>query len=153
MIALMVYMLAMELLINGTGFNGYTKVTTIHIISGTNAGTTIRTEEYQPGKALWDWMQLLIVPILLTIGGLWFNQLQKEREQKEAKQRAETEQKEAKQRYENELKIAIDNQRAAFGSRALRAAVDSSPLWGAGRVEDTYNLVGHARRPGHARGG
>jgi Transposase DDE domain/Transposase domain (DUF772) len=32
----------------------------------------------------------------------------------------------------------------AFGSRALRAALDSSPLWGAGRVEDTYNLVGHA---------
>src|SRR6266568_379614 len=34
----------------------------------------------------------------------------------------------------------------AFGSRALRAALDSSPLWGAGRVEDTYNLVGHALR-------
>ena len=34
----------------------------------------------------------------------------------------------------------------AFGSRNLRAALDSSPLWGAGRVEDTYNLVGHALR-------
>jgi len=34
----------------------------------------------------------------------------------------------------------------AFGSRALRAALDSSPLWGAGRVEDTYNLLGHALR-------
>jgi transposase len=31
-----------------------------------------------------------------------------------------------------------------FGSRALRAALDSSPLWGAGRVEDTFNLIGHA---------
>ena len=31
-----------------------------------------------------------------------------------------------------------------FGPRALRAALDSSPLWGAGRVEDTYNLIGHA---------
>ena len=29
-------------------------------------------------------------------------------------------------------------------SRHLRAALDSSPLWGAGRVEDTYNLLGHA---------
>jgi len=29
-------------------------------------------------------------------------------------------------------------------SRQLRAALDSSPLWGAGRVEDTYNLMGHA---------
>jgi Transposase domain (DUF772) len=34
----------------------------------------------------------------------------------------------------------------AFGSRQLRAALDSSPLWGAGRVEDTYNLLGHALR-------
>jgi hypothetical protein len=33
-----------------------------------------------------------------------------------------------------------------FGSRALRAALDSSPLWGAGRVEDTFNLMGHALR-------
>ena len=33
-----------------------------------------------------------------------------------------------------------------FGSRALRAALDSSPLWGAGRVEDTINLLGHALR-------
>src|SRR5215813_7039399 len=33
-----------------------------------------------------------------------------------------------------------------FGARALRAALDSSPLWGAGRVEDTVNLMGHALR-------
>jgi transposase len=34
----------------------------------------------------------------------------------------------------------------AFGPRQLRAALDSSPLWGAGRVEDPYNLLGHALR-------
>lgn len=33
-----------------------------------------------------------------------------------------------------------------FSPKALRAALDSSPLWGAGRVEDTYNLLGHALR-------
>src|SRR5579859_4185674 len=33
-----------------------------------------------------------------------------------------------------------------FGARALRAALDSSPLWGAGRAEDTFNLMGHALR-------
>ena len=31
-----------------------------------------------------------------------------------------------------------------FGGRQLRAALDSSPLWGAAKVEDTYNLLGHA---------
>jgi hypothetical protein len=33
-----------------------------------------------------------------------------------------------------------------FGATALRAAFDSSPLFGAGRVEDTFNLIGHAVR-------
>jgi len=32
----------------------------------------------------------------------------------------------------------------AFGHTALRVALDSAPLWGAGRVEDTFNLLGHA---------
>jgi hypothetical protein len=43
---------------------------------------------------------------------------------------------------ERTIEIAAHSQ--AFGPRALRAALDSSPLWGAGRVEDTHNLVGHA---------
>ena len=33
-----------------------------------------------------------------------------------------------------------------FSPKALRVALDSSPLWGASRVEDTYNLLGHALR-------
>jgi Transposase DDE domain/Transposase domain (DUF772) len=43
-----------------------------------------------------------------------------------------------------ERTIEIAAQSQTFGPRALRAALDSSPLWGAGRVEDTYNLLGHA---------
>src|SRR6266700_2124032 len=43
-----------------------------------------------------------------------------------------------------ERTIEIASQSQMFGSRALRAVLDSSPLWGAGRVEDTYNLIGHA---------
>ena len=34
----------------------------------------------------------------------------------------------------------------SFGPRQVRAALDRSPLWGAGRVEDSSNLVGHALR-------
>jgi Transposase DDE domain/Transposase domain (DUF772) len=45
-----------------------------------------------------------------------------------------------------ERTIEIAAQSKAFGPRNLRAALDSSPLWGAGRVEDTYNLLGHALR-------
>ncbi|MGH2408747.1 MAG: transposase, partial [Chloroflexota bacterium] len=42
--------------------------------------------------------------------------------------------------------VEIAEQTRTFGGRALRAALDSSPLWGAGKVEDTYNLLGHALR-------
>ena len=45
-----------------------------------------------------------------------------------------------------ERTVAIAAQHQVFGARQLRAALDSSPLWGAGRVEDTYNLLGHALR-------
>ena len=42
--------------------------------------------------------------------------------------------------------VELAQSRKGFGARALRAALDSSPLWGAGRVEDTINLMGHALR-------
>jgi hypothetical protein len=43
-----------------------------------------------------------------------------------------------------ERTVEVAARTRAFGHKALRAALDSSPLWGAGRVEDTYNLLGHA---------
>ncbi len=45
-----------------------------------------------------------------------------------------------------ERTIEVAATTGAFGARPLRAALDSSPLWGASRVEDTYNLLGHALR-------
>jgi IS5 family transposase len=45
-----------------------------------------------------------------------------------------------------ERTVEIAAASGAFGPRQLRAALDSSPLWGAGRVEDTYNLLGHTLR-------
>lgn len=43
-----------------------------------------------------------------------------------------------------ERTVELAGERGGFGARQLRAALDSSPLWGAGKVEDTYNLLGHA---------
>jgi hypothetical protein len=45
-----------------------------------------------------------------------------------------------------ERTVELAARSGGFGARALRAALDSSPLWGAGRVEDTLNLMGHALR-------
>ncbi len=42
--------------------------------------------------------------------------------------------------------VEIANQKGGFGSSQLKAADNSSPLWGAGKVEDTYNLLGHDER-------
>jgi Transposase DDE domain/Transposase domain (DUF772) len=45
-----------------------------------------------------------------------------------------------------ERSVQLAARTGGFGAAALRAALDSSPLWGAGRVEDTINLMGHALR-------
>jgi Transposase domain (DUF772) len=45
-----------------------------------------------------------------------------------------------------ERTIEVARETGAFGAGPLRAALDSSPRWGAARVEDTSNLLGHALR-------
>src|SRR6185436_5743023 len=42
--------------------------------------------------------------------------------------------------------IEVARETRGFSFKALKAAFDSSPLFGAGRVEDTFNLIGHAAR-------
>ena len=42
--------------------------------------------------------------------------------------------------------VALAEQTGGFGARPLRAVLDSPPLFGAGRGEDTVNLLGHALR-------
>lgn len=45
-----------------------------------------------------------------------------------------------------ERTIELSQHHSGMSPHRLRAALDSSPLWGAGKVEDTYNLLGHAFR-------
>ena len=45
-----------------------------------------------------------------------------------------------------ERTVALAEHIGGFGARQLRAVLDSTPLFGAGRVEDTLNLLGHALR-------
>src|SRR6266446_6047334 len=45
-----------------------------------------------------------------------------------------------------ERTVALAEKTGGFGVRQLRAAMVSTPLFGAGRVEDTFNLLGHALR-------
>ena len=43
-----------------------------------------------------------------------------------------------------ERTVELARQTGGFGAAQLRVALDSAPLWGAGRVEDTYNLIAHS---------
>lgn len=43
-----------------------------------------------------------------------------------------------------ERTVELARETGAFGYKALRVALDSAPLEGAGRVEDTFNLIAHA---------
>lgn len=49
-----------------------------------------------------------------------------------------------KRLVERTVELAAES--GGFGAANLRVALDSAPLWGAGRVEDTFNLIGHAMK-------
>src|SRR6185437_3536554 len=42
--------------------------------------------------------------------------------------------------------VCLAREAGGFSATHLRAAFDASPLWGAGRVEDTFNLIGRAAK-------
>ncbi len=65
------------------------------------------------GKSLWDWMQLLLIPLVLLVVGLLFNHLQSASQERQADQRIEEDRKLAEQRAITEREIAADNQREA----------------------------------------
>jgi hypothetical protein len=88
-----------------TGLNGPT-ATEI-----TSSPKITKTLAYQPGKTLWDWLQLLIIPLVLAIAALLFNLATTRTEQKIAKDRIEQDRQIAKERYENDQRIALDKQR------------------------------------------
>jgi uncharacterized protein YjbI with pentapeptide repeats len=88
----------------GWGWTGFTGGYSQETVKGTT-----EDKVYLSSKTLWDWMHLLLVPIMLAIGGFWLNQLQKRREERTAAQRNET-----------DHEIAADNQREA----ALQAYID-----------------------------
>jgi len=101
-----------------TGFNGgYSQITTTRINHGTSSVTV-----KPPGKTMWDWLQLLIVPVALALIALLFNRATTRTEQKIAADRYKQDkeiasrhyhqdQQIAKQRYEQDKNIALDKQR------------------------------------------
>lgn len=122
----MVLVVVITLIIAGywydwTGFGGYSIIWIPKATNGTSLPIT-RLEEQQPAKTLWDWLQLLIIPLVLAVVALLFNlansrterQIANQRykqDQQIAEQRYEQDQQIAKQRYEQDQQIALDKQR------------------------------------------
>src|SRR6266446_8210811 len=84
------------------------------------------------GRTLYDWLQLLIIPAVLAIGGYLFNyttgrnerQANEQRakiEREAAEKQAQAEREAAEKRADTEREIALDNQREA----ALQVYIDS----------------------------
>jgi hypothetical protein len=72
------------------------------------------------GKTLWDWLQLLIIPAVLAVGGYLFNYTTSRNERQATEQRAQVEREAASKRDQTERDIASDNQHEA----ALQAYID-----------------------------
>src|SRR5579871_3909168 len=73
-----------------TGFNAYSSP----------------TPQYQHGKTLWDWLQLLIVPAILAAGAGFFTWWSARTERQIARERYGQEQQIARERYEQDQQIA-----------------------------------------------
>jgi hypothetical protein len=57
-------------------------------------------------KTLWDWMQLLFIPVVLAVAGFWFNH----RERRAAELRAESDQEIEQHRNDAAYKLAVNTQ-------------------------------------------
>lgn len=81
------FVLAVALLVGGIGvdltyhWTGYSRFTS----------PLTSTQIIERQKTIWDWLELLLIPLVLAAGGLWFSRVERRNEQKIAVQRAERE--------------------------------------------------------------
>jgi len=87
-------------LVYGTGLGENIITSVSKATKGTEPATITITEQHQPGKTLWDWLQLLIIPVVLALAAFLFNSAT-----------TRSEQKITAQRYENDQEIAADKQK------------------------------------------
>ena len=76
--------------------------------------------DFQRGKTLWDWLQLLIIPAVLAVGVYLLNYTISRNEQNATEQRAQIEREAAEKRTTTERDIALNNQH----EMALQSYID-----------------------------
>jgi cell division protein FtsB len=81
------------------------------------------------GKTVWDWLALLIVPVVLVGFGLWFTAQQDQRQQQMEDQRAEAERELAEQRAQDEaLQAYLDQMSQLVLDRRLLEVEQGDPV-------------------------
>jgi len=76
--------------------------------------------DFQRSKTFWDWLQLLIIPVILAVGALWFNAQQGQMSQHLSDQQHQYDLNIAATRYANDQHLAQDQQQEA----TLKAYLD-----------------------------
>ena len=72
----------------------------------TGFGVCPTTDNTRPEKTLWDWMDLLLVPLVLAVGGFIYNWAEKRNDRRIADERATNDQRIADERATNDQRIA-----------------------------------------------
>src|ERR687889_1963320 len=81
------------------------------------------------GKTVWNWLELLIVPLALAVIGLWFTTQQETRQQQIENQRAEAERELAQQRAQDEsLQAYLDQMSQLILDRQLLEIEQGNPV-------------------------
>jgi hypothetical protein len=101
---------------------------------------------YEPEKTLWDWMELLLVPLALALGAAFFTWVTNKRERDIEDQRALAAQKAADQRAQIEREIASDRTCEAayqgYLDRMTELIADGLPK---SAPDDVKRSIGRAR--------
>ncbi len=82
---------------------------------------TVETTKIEPGKTLWNWLNLLGVPITLAILGYWLQQVQQKRAEEEAKEQRKLA---ADRTNEEVLQVYFDRLSALLVDKKLLAIAD-----------------------------
>jgi uncharacterized protein YjbI with pentapeptide repeats len=72
-----------------------------------------KDQDAQRAKTVWDWLQLLIIPVILAAGALWFNYHQDQANIQASNRQYQNDVNIAATRYANDQQLAADQQREA----------------------------------------
>jgi uncharacterized protein YjbI with pentapeptide repeats len=101
-----------------SGINGISIATDV-ATTPQKSTRTIVYQVYQPSKTLWDWLQLLGVPVVVGFGAVWFTARQNH-DREIARMQYEADRELAERQHQADRELAADNQREA----TLQAYID-----------------------------